>query len=320
MGLSVSEGPIVLYGASLHAYRLTRHRLAIKDARVQVVVTDCGIGRVEDRSIVLLDAPFPNAAAAIEQTGSLDVLATCAVRDRLPLESTTVLAPLGKPGPLWGVGPNYHSKAELTGRAAPDEPILYLAASSAVLAPNAAVAVPAGSTAELDYEGEIAVVVGRRLHRADADDVWPAVAGITAANDLTARDVLRRPTAPMLAKSFPGFNPLGASVATLDELPDRDRIRVRTWLNGELRQEDTSDGMIFGIPELLARISWFAALEPGDVVLTGTPAGTGQDRKSFLDAGDEIRVEVDAVLSLVTTVAASPEPNVGRAPLAEQAR
>lgn len=271
-------------------------------------MTDSGIGRVEDGAIALLDAPFPNAAAAIEQTGSLDVLATCAVRDRVPLDGTTLLAPLGKPRALWGVGLNYHSKAELTGRAVPAEPILYLAASSAVLAPDATVAVPGESTAELDYEGEIAVVVGRRLDRADAEDVWPAVAGITAANDLTARDVMRRTSAPVLAKSFPGFNPLGASVATPDELPDRHCIRVRTWLNGELRQDDTSAGMIFAIPDLLARISWYAALDPGDVVLTGTPAGTGQDRKTFLDPGDEIRVEVDSVLCLTTTVVAPTYP------------
>jgi 2-keto-4-pentenoate hydratase/2-oxohepta-3-ene-1,7-dioic acid hydratase in catechol pathway len=154
----------------------------------------------------------------------------------------------------------------------------------------------------MDYEGEIAVVVGRRLYRAQPDEVWPAVAGITAGNDLTARDVMRATGAPVLAKSFPGFSPLGASLVTPDELPDRDRIGVRTLVNGELRQDDDSSGMIFLIPDLLARLSYYVALEPGDVVLTGTPAGTGQDRHCFLAVGDEIRVEVDSVLPLVTTV------------------
>lgn len=271
---------------------------------VQVVATAAGVGRLEDGEIAVLDSPFPHAGAAIEATGSLAVLASCTVRERLPLAGTALLAPLGAPRALWGVGLNYHGKARHSGRPVPAEPILYLAASSAVVAPGSAVRIPVEHTVEMDYEGEIAVVVGRRLHRAAPHDVWPALAAVTAANDMTARDVMRATAAPTLAKSFPGFNPIGASVVTPDELPDRDRIGLRTWVNGELRQNDSSAGMIFAIPELLARLSWFAALEPGDVVLTGTPAGTGQDGDRFLNAGDEIRVEVDCVLPLVTTVAA----------------
>lgn len=271
---------------------------------VQVVATAAGVGRVEDGEIAVLDSPFPHGGAAIEQTGSLAVLGSCRVCERLPLAGTPLLAPLGAPRALWGVGLNYHSKAARTGRPAPADPILYLAAPSAVVAPGSTVRIPVEQTVEMDYEGEIAVVVGRRLHRADPDDVWPAIAAVTAANDLTARDVMRATAAPTLAKSFPGFNPIGASLVTPDELADRDRIRLRTWVNGELLQDDTSDGMIFAIPDLLARLSRFAALEPGDVVLTGTPAGTGQDRDCFLRAKDEIRVQVDGVLPLVTTVAA----------------
>ncbi len=271
---------------------------------MHVVTTGSGIGRVEGGGIALLDAPFPDAGAVIEQTGSLEVLAGRPVRDRIALDGADLLSPLGRPHAVWGVGLNYRSKAERTGRAMPSEPILYLGAPSAVVAPNTAVTIPAEQTLEMDYEGEIAVVIGQRLYRAAPEDVWPSIAGITAANDITARDVMRNTSAPTLAKSFPGFNPLGASVCTLDEVTDRDRIPIRTWVNGDLRQDDSSAGMIFSVPDLLARISWFAALEPGDVVLTGTPAGTGQDRQCFLAAGDEIRVEVGPVLPLVTTVVA----------------
>ena len=101
--------------------------------------------------------------------------------------------------------------------------------------------------------------------------MWPAVAALTAANDLSARDVMRTTGSPTLAKSFPGCNPLGMSLSTPDEVVDRDRIRVRTWVNDELRQDDTSAGLIFSVPDLVARLSHYAALEPGDVVLTGTP-------------------------------------------------
>lgn len=270
---------------------------------MHVVTTRAGLGRVEDGGIAILDTPYPHAGAVIEQTGSLAALAGCRVRERIdPDQAPVLLPPLGRPRAVWGVGLNYRSKAELTGRPVPAEPILYLAAPSSVVAPGEPMSIPGGRTAEMDYEGEIAVVIGRRLYRAAAEETWPAVAAVTAANDVTARDVMRATSAPVLAKSFPGFTPLGSSVLGAEEIPDPERIGVRTWVNAALRQRDTSAGMIFPIPELLARISWCAALEPGDVVLTGTPAGTGQDRGDYLRAGDSVRVEVDGVLALTNRI------------------
>jgi 2-keto-4-pentenoate hydratase/2-oxohepta-3-ene-1,7-dioic acid hydratase in catechol pathway len=268
---------------------------------MRVVTTDAGLGRIEDGAVALLNTAFPHVGAVIEQEGSLRCLASCAVRRRIPLEEATLVAPLGRPRAVWGVGLNYVSKAARTGRGLPEQPILYLAASSGVSAPGARVVIPQSAT-EPDYEGEIAVVVGRRLYRATESEVWQAIAGVTAANDMTARDIMRATGTPALAKSHPGFTPLGPSVRTPDDFTDRGAIRVRTRVNGELVQDDTSDGMIFPIPDLLSRLSWFTALEPGDVVLTGTPAGTGQDRACFLADGDEVRVEVDGVLPLVTRI------------------
>jgi 2-keto-4-pentenoate hydratase/2-oxohepta-3-ene-1,7-dioic acid hydratase in catechol pathway len=268
---------------------------------MQVVTTQSGLGRIEDGAVALLDTALPHVGAVLEQEGSLRGLASCAVRRRIPLDQATLMAPLGRPRAVWGVGLNYESKAARAGRGVPEQPILYLAASSGVLAPGAQVVIPRAAT-EPDYEGEIAVVVGRRLYQASESEVWPAIAGITAANDMTARDVMRSTATPALAKSYPGFTPLGPSLRTPDDLADRDAIRVRSWVNDELMQDDTSAGMIFPVADLLSRLSWFAALEPGDVVLTGTPAGTGQDRGCFLADGDEVRVEVDGVLPLVTRV------------------
>ncbi|AMW14424.1 hypothetical protein A4E84_35990 [Streptomyces qaidamensis] len=265
------------------------------------MTTDAGLGRIEDGAVALLDTAFPHIGVVLEQEGSLRCLASCAVRRRIPIDEATLVAPLGRPRAVWGVGLNYVSKAARTGRGLPEQPILYLAASSGVSAPGAQVVIPQAA-AEPDYEGEIAVVVGRRLYRANESEVWPAIAGITAANDMTARDVMRTTSVPALAKSYPGFTPLGPSLRTPDDLSDRDTIRVRTLVNGELVQDDTSAGMIFPVPDLLSRLSWFTALEPGDVVLTGTPAGTGQDRACFLADGDEVRVEVDGVLPLITRV------------------
>jgi 2-keto-4-pentenoate hydratase/2-oxohepta-3-ene-1,7-dioic acid hydratase in catechol pathway len=268
---------------------------------MQVVTMQAGLGRIEDGAAALLDTAFPHVGAVLQQEGSLHCLASCPVRRRIPLEEVTPTALLDRPRAVWGVGLNYVSKAARTGRGLPEQPILYLAASSGVSAPGAQVVIPWAAT-EPDYEGEIAVVVGRRLYQASESEVWPAVAGITAANDMTARDVMRTTGIPALAKSYPGFTPLGPSLRTPDDLADRDAIGVRTRINGELLQDDTSAGMIFPVPDLLSRLSWFAALEPGDVVLTGTPAGTGQDRACFLADGDEVRVEVDGVLPLLTRI------------------
>lgn len=270
---------------------------------VQVVATTRGLGRLDGAVVALLDTSYRSVSDAVVSAGSLE-LRSAPVRAELALDRCGLLPPLGSPRAVWGVGLNYHSKAAITGRAVPAEPMLFLSASSASGPADGTVRIPAEQTLEMDYEGEIALVIGRRLYQAALDDVWPAIAGITAANDMSARDVMRSTGSPTLAKSFPGFNPLGMSVSTVDELADRDRIGIRTWVNDELLQDDTSAGMIFTVPDLVARLSCYAALEPGDVVLTGTPAGTGQDRAQFLVVGDTVRVEVESVLPLVTTVAA----------------
>ncbi|MFB4316273.1 fumarylacetoacetate hydrolase family protein [Actinomadura sp. 21ATH] len=271
---------------------------------MHIVMTSAGLGRIEDGAVAVLDAPYPDAAAVIEATGSLDALAGARVVRRIPLDDAApeLRAPVPRPRALWGVGLNYHSKAERTGRPIPDEPVLYLAAPASVCGPGAGVRIPAAQTAEMDYEAEIAVVIGRTLDRAAERECWPAVAAVTAANDLTARDVMRRTAAPVLAKSFPGFTPLGASLLGRDGIADPDAIGVRCRVGGEPRQDSSSADMIFPIPELLARISRYAALRPGDVVLTGTPAGTGQDRGDFLRPGDTVRVEIDGVLPLTTRI------------------
>jgi 2-keto-4-pentenoate hydratase/2-oxohepta-3-ene-1,7-dioic acid hydratase in catechol pathway len=284
---------------------LTGRHLALKDAIVHVVTTQLGLGRLDGPCVLLLDTPFAHLGQVIEATGSLAVLAHAPVVGERTLDElgAIVRAPLARPRATWGVGLNYHSKAALTGRAVPTEPIIYLAAGTAC-DPGADVELPAGQTVQMDYEAELAVIVGQRLYRADPGQVWSHLAAITAGNDLSARDVMIRTSTPTLAKSFPGFNPLGASVLSIDELPDRDDIRVRSWVNGELRQDDSSQGLIFSIPELVSRISWYAALEPGDVIMTGTPAGTGQDRQDFLRPGDEVVVQVGDVLPLISRVVA----------------
>jgi 2-keto-4-pentenoate hydratase/2-oxohepta-3-ene-1,7-dioic acid hydratase in catechol pathway len=278
----------------------------MKDLLMSVAVTTEGLARVEGDELVLVDLVHADLAQVLAHTGSLAAVTRAPARRRLPLAQAEaeglLLAPVSTSSALWGVGLNYHSKAALTGRPIPTSPILYLAASSAISAPGQVIPCPADMTAQLDYEGEIGIVIGRRLSRARERDVWAHVAGITAANDMTARDVMTETATPTLAKSFDGGKPIGASVLAVEDVPDVDDIGVKVWVNGEPRQDGRSSGLIFSVPELIARISRYAVLEPGDVVLTGTPAGTGQDRRSFLGPGDTVTVSVEGVLALRTTI------------------
>ncbi|WP_432974105.1 fumarylacetoacetate hydrolase family protein [Dactylosporangium sp. CA-233914] len=278
---------------------------------LHLIATAQGLARLGDDGVAeLLDLDHPDVAALLRAGAGLEPARHAPVRARIPLAELPggLAAPLASTRAVWGVGLNYHSKARSAGRAVPDEPVLFLKSASAWSAPDAAVALPTMS-GQVDYEGEIALVIGQRMYQTPAAQAWSHVAGITGANDVTARDVMVASGNPALAKSFPGFGALGASVIELAAVADRAAIPIRTTVNGEIRQDSTSTDLIFAVPELLARISRYAALEPGDVVLTGTPAGTGQDRGVFLTDGDLVEVSVAGVLPLRTRFCSDPVPS-----------
>ncbi|MFF4772185.1 fumarylacetoacetate hydrolase family protein [Microtetraspora fusca] len=275
---------------------------------LNLVATPGGLARVEDQEAVLLDLPYGDVAELLALGEGFAPARRARELRRLPLADLEgeLLAPLARTRAIWGVGLNYHSKAELTGRPVPDEPILFLRALSAVSAPAAEVELPQDRSSQIDYEAEVAFVVGRRMSRVRPEQVWEHLAAVTAANDMTARDVMVATGTPSLAKSFPGFGALGASVLDLSAVPDPEDIAVRGTVNGVVHQDSSTAELIFPVPDLVSRISHFAVLEPGDVVLTGTPAGTGQDRRVFLGAGDEVEITVPGVLPLRTRYRALP--------------
>jgi 2-keto-4-pentenoate hydratase/2-oxohepta-3-ene-1,7-dioic acid hydratase in catechol pathway len=145
------------------------------------------------------------------------------------------------------------------------------------------------------------VVVGAHLFEAKAHEAADAVAGVAAANDVTARDVMRATGNPSLAKSFPGFGQVGATVRPRGELDGLDEIELVTRVNGDVRQNDSSGGMLLSIPDVLSLLSRYVVLRPGDIVLSGTPAGTGDEVTGYLRAGDVVEVIVDSLPPLVTT-------------------
>ena len=270
---------------------------------MQLVSTTDGIGRLDGDEVALLDVVEPDLGAHLWAHGTLDGVTGAAVRRRLSLVDTTVLAPLPRPGKVWAIGLNYHSHAAETGRQAPSEPMVFIKTTSSVVGHGAPVVLPAAAPASVDFEGEVAVVIGRRASSIRADDAWSHVVGITACDDVTARDVQAGTGNFGLAKSFDTFTPLGSTLTTLDEYGDPDDIGLETLVNGEVRQSARTTDLVHDVGAILAYLSRFTTLEPGDVVSTGTPAGVGVVSGTFLQPGDVVEVRVEHVSPLVNQVA-----------------
>ncbi len=203
------------------------------------------------------------------------------------------LLPPVVPGKIVGIGRNYRAHAEELGNPVPDEPVLFLKAPSSVIGPNAPVVLPPESE-RVEFEGEIAVVVRERLTRAPPERARYAILGVTCACDVTARDLQRRDPTFARAKSFDSFCPLGPAIQVEPEL---DELELSTRLNGEERQRGHARDMLWGVVELVSYASRMMTLEPGDLILTGTPAGVGP-----LADGDRLEVEVSGVGVLASPV------------------
>jgi len=208
---------------------------------------------------------------------------------RVGVEGLRLLAPV-IPSKIVAAGKNYRDHAAELGGEVPDEPLLFLKPSTALLGPGDAVPLPVDVSDEINFEGEVAVVIGALLSRVTPEVAAAGILGVTCANDLTLRDVQRRESQWFRAKGFDGSCPLGPAIATGLDLG---ALRVRTWVDGELRQDGTTADLVFDIPTIVAEASRTMTLLPGDVVLTGTPAGVGVVRP-----GQRVRVEVDGVGAL----------------------
>lgn len=201
------------------------------------------------------------------------------------------------PGKIIGVGRNYREHAAELGNAVPAKPLLFLKPPSTVIGDGATIVLPPESR-QVEYEGEIGVVVGTRLRRATEDEARAAIAGITCVNDVTARDLQRSEEQWTRAKGFDTFCPVGPRLVRVD--PRRyDELEVFCRVNGRERQHGRARDMVFPIPALVAAVSQVMTLEPGDLIATGTPAGVGP-----LAPGDVVEVEIPGVGLLKNPVAA----------------
>ena len=221
--------------------------------------------------------------------------------ERVPWDGAQVLCPV-VPGKIVAVGSNYHDHTVEMGKPIPKEPVLFMKPPSALLPPGGAILRPPGY-ARVDYEGELAVVVGRPMHRVAEAEALSYLRGYTALNDVTVRDLQKLDGQFTRAKGFDTFCPLGPVLATdLSPLLDG-RFRLVTRRNGLQVQDSATDRFIFSLPRLLSFVSHVMTLLPGDVLSTGTPSGVGN-----LDPGDVLEIELTGLPPLKNHVVAGPPP------------
>lgn len=220
------------------------------------------------------------------------------------LAEVHLLAPVPHPGKVIGVGRNYADHARETGAAVPDRPQLFGMWANAVVGPGAPIRYPA-ITRALDYEAELVVVMGRTASQVRAAHALDHVLGYTCGNDVSARDLQHGDTQWIRGKALDTFAPTGPWIVTTDEIPDPQALRIRGLVNGEVRQDDTTAHMLFGVTELIEFITAGITLEPGDLIFTGTPAGVGHgmDPPGYLAVGDTAQVEIEGIGMLENPVA-----------------
>lgn len=214
--------------------------------------------------------------------------------EKFPVSEVAEWLPPVLPSKLIAIGLNYRAHAEEVKLPIPETPVSFIKSITSITAHKSDIIYPVGMTKAVEYEAELAVVMGRRAYRVDERDALGYVFGYTCANDVSARDIQKRDGQWMLAKSFNTFNPLGpwivSGISPLD-------LRVTSRLNGKTRQDSRTSDMIFSVPQIIHFLSQVIPLLPGDVIITGTPSGVGR-----LSEGDIIEIEIENIGVLSNTV------------------
>ena len=214
-----------------------------------------------------------------------------------PLDGLKLMAPVPNPSKIVAIGLNYRDHAREQGAPIPDRPIIFAKFPTSVIGPGDAITWDPALTQQVDYEAELAVVIGETARNVKEEDAYAFVAGYTCGNDVSARDLQFGDHQWVRGKSLDTFCPLGPALVTPDEIPDPQDLSIRAVLNGEVMQDSRTSEMIFGVRELIAFASRAFTLLPGDVILTGTPHGVGVFRKPpvFLKDGDRIAIEIERI-------------------------
>lgn len=262
------------------------------------------IGILEDNYVVESSSESDDMVTLIAQGKLPDP-----VGERYPLADVVLKAPLA-PGKITCVGRNYVAHANELGNEVPDEPLLFAKLITTVIGPGEQIRWRESTTTQVDWEVELAVVIGKPARYVREEDAMEHVFGYTVANDVSARDLQDKDRMWIRAKGLDTFCPLGPWIVTRDEIPDPHDLTVRTVVNDEVMQDSNTSLMMFRIPFLIAYCSQAFTLMPGDLLLTGTPAGVGKGKNPpvFLKHGDTVTVSVGAIgeISNVCYVEATP--------------
>ena len=276
------------------------------------------LGVVTDGEIVDLAAAAPGLptdlvslfAAGADAVATAKALAAKATA-RIALDEVHLEAPVARPPKFLAIGLNYADHVEESGMPRPDVPVFFNKQSTCVTGPTDPIHLPRVSPL-LDYEGELAFVVGRRCRHVPRERAHEVIAGYLIVNDVSVRDwQLRVPTMTM-GKSFDTHGPMGPWMVTADEVGDPHELELRTWVNGELRQHSNTKHLIFDCYAQVEHLSTAFTLEPGDVISTGTPSGVGGAMKPprFLQVGDVVKIEIEKIGAIENEVIEEPAETV----------
>lgn len=273
--------------------------LAVVDARVPTSMVDllCG-GHVSLRAA-------QTALDFVRNQLQEDTSALHAQGIVYALVQVTLLPPVVRPGKVVCLGLNYRAHAAESGMAIPDYPVLFHKVAGSLTGHNQPIVLPRISS-QVDYEAELAIIIGRRGKHIAEEHALDYIAGYTNANDVSARDLQFRTSQWTTGKMLDTFCPLGPALVTRDEVPDTQKLAIKTILNGQVLQDGNTADMIFPVPFIVSYVSAIVTLEPGDVILTGTPPGIGNARKPpiFMQPGDTITIEIERLGQLTNPVIA----------------
>ncbi len=249
-------------------------------------------------------APFRAAARLVAELDAERVGSLAEQGAVVPAGAVEFLAPIPRPGKVICIGLNYRDHAEESGLEVPEWPLVFSKFSSCVVGPGVPVVLPPGDD-EIDYEAELGVVIGREATHVSEERAMEHVLGYCNINDVSARGFQFKDGQWQRGKSCDTFCPAGPFIATRDEIGDPHALRISFRMNGETLQDSSTDQLIFNIPQLIAHLSSFVTLEPGDLISTGTPPGVGFARKPpvYLRSGDRMEVEVEGLGVLSNPVA-----------------
>jgi 2-keto-4-pentenoate hydratase/2-oxohepta-3-ene-1,7-dioic acid hydratase in catechol pathway len=255
---------------------------------VRLVSTPAGAGVLLGEEIAIA---APDMITLLER--GLDSIDTTV---RASLENTALLAPIPRPPKFLAIGLNYAAHVAESGMKPPEHQLWFNKQSTCVVGPGEPIEIPHAS-AMVDYEGELAFVIGKRCRHVTAADAPSVIAGYTIVNDVSVRDWQMRTQTMTMGKSFDTHGPMGPCIVTADELGDPHGLRLRTWVNDDLRQDAKTDDLIFNCYEMVEHLTTAFTLEVGDVVATGTPAGVGMAMKppAWLVAGDTVRIDIEGI-------------------------